>query len=155
MAKRITRTVTAMLLAGNALWGQPAPDQTDPQRNRLLYGYATMSPAGSVVAGTWGAWTLTYTVGKLGIDNAGQILILTRTMSDWALSQTDNPKGDNYLTVRTSGEAKLSARFETRRAWRRPWGRGAVMTVEDGFLKQGDKVVITLGDRSGGSRGSH
>jgi hypothetical protein len=60
MGKRMTRVATLLLLAGGALWGQPAPDQTDSQRNRLLYGYATMSPAGSVVAGAWGAWTLTY-----------------------------------------------------------------------------------------------
>jgi hypothetical protein len=146
----------ALLIAGGA-WCAAATtplDDSDPARNRALYGYAAISPAGNVVAGTWGTWTLTYTVGKLGIDDTGQILILTRTMSDWAPFQTDNPKGDNYVTVRTSGEAKLSARFDNRRAWRRPWWRGLIITVGDGFLKDGDKVIVTLGDRSGGGRGT-
>jgi hypothetical protein len=155
MQRRISLLALLLAVAATAaLQAQPAPDETDPARNRALYGYAAISPTGSAVAGTWGAWTLTYTVGKLGIDDAGQILILTRTMSDWGPFQTDNRKGENYVTVRTSGQAKLSARFDNRHAWRRPWWRGVVITVEDGFLKEGDRVTVTLGDRSGGGRGT-
>jgi len=131
-----------------------AMDDADPVRNRALYGYATIAPEGSVVAGSRGTWTLTYTIGKLGIDDSGQILVLLRLMSDWGAFQTDDPKGENFITVRTSGDARVSASFDRLKAWRRPWNRGLIITVENGYLKEGDRVTIILGDRSAGGPGT-
>lgn len=154
--KKMPPLLLALLIAGGT-WcaAVTAPvDDSDPARNRALYGYAAISPPGNVVAGTWGAWTLTYTVGKLGVDDGGQVLVLAHAVSDWGSFQTDNPKGDGFVSVRTSGRARVSARIDNRRAWRRPWWRGLIITVDDGFLKEGDKVIVTLGDRSGEGRGS-
>lgn len=126
----------------------------DLARNHKLYGYATISPAGDVVAGSWGTWTLTYWVGRLGVDDGGQILILTQAACDWGPFQMDNPKEVNYITVHTTGQARLVARFEPRYANPRPWWRGIVITVKDGYLKYGDQVIVILGDRSGDGLGS-
>ena len=58
------------------------------------------------------------------------------------------------MTVRTTGNASVNARFEPRHASPRPWWRGAVITVTNGYLEEGDTVIVTLGDRSGGGPGS-
>ena len=36
-----------------------------------IYGYATIHPQDDVACGTYGTWTITFTVGKHGIDNGG------------------------------------------------------------------------------------
>ena len=146
--------VTVVLTSGLFAGAQPAQDSTDPARNRLLYGFATMTPADAPVAGSWGTWTLTLTVGRLGIDDGGQIILVARGVSDWAPFQTTSPGADQYVTVRTTGRAHFNVRYDNRRAWKRPWYRGLVITVEEGYLREGDEVVVTLGDRSGGSRGA-
>ena len=56
--------------------------------------------------------------------------------------------------MRTSGDASVNVRFEPRHASPRPWWRGAVITVTNGALEDGDTVSVALGDQSGGSRGS-
>lgn len=124
------------------------------ERNRELYGYATIEPRGEFVAGSWGTWTVTYHVGGLGVDDGGRIFVLTQAATDWGPFQADEPAGDNYMSVRTTGDASVSVRFEPRHASPRPWWRGAVITVGNGALEPGDTVMLALGDRSGGSRGS-
>jgi hypothetical protein len=124
------------------------------ERNRELYGYATIDPGGEIVAGTWGTWTLTYHVGRLGVDDGGRIFALTKAATDWGPFQVDAPEKADYMTVRTTGNASVNARFEPRHASPRPWWRGAVITVTNGYLEEGDTVIVTLGDLSGGGPGS-
>jgi len=126
----------------------------DIARNRDLYGFATISPKEEISAGAWGTWTITYHVGRLGIDDGGRIFILTQAACDWGPFQMDDPKGANYTTVHTTGHAKVKARFERRHASPRPWWRGIEVTVSNGSLQQGDEVIVTLGDRSEGGPGS-
>ncbi len=135
-------------------WGQTHTADEGGLGDSGLYGYATLSPQAKVVAGSWGTWTVTYHVGKLGVDDAGQILLLTRAVSDWGPFQADNSKGDGYASVTTTGHAKISMHFDSRHAFGRPWWRGLVLTLSDGYLQAGDEVNIVLGDRSGGSRGT-
>ncbi len=124
------------------------------ERNRELYGYATIDPEGEFVAGSWGTWTLTYHVGRLGIDDGGRIFVLTQAGTDWGPFQVDDPKKAEYMTVHTTGNASLDARFEPRHASPRPFWRGAVITVSNGALEEGDTVIVTFGDRSSGGPGS-
>lgn len=118
-----------------------------------VYGEATLNPMEEVVAGSFGTWTLTYTVGKHGVDDLGTILIARRLASDWGIPQFDKPGEANYATVSTTGKAKLRAWFDTT-AYIRPWKAAVVIRVYDGSLAPGDKVVVTFGDRSGGGPGS-
>ena len=124
------------------------------ERNRELYGYATIDPEGEIVAGSWGTWTLTYHVGRLGVDDGGRIFVLTQAATDWGPFQVENPEKADYMTVRTTGNASLDARFEPRHASPRPWWRGAVITVSNGALEEGDTIIVTFGDRSSGGPGS-
>jgi len=115
-------------------------------------GKALLDPPGPVVAGCFGTWTITLTVGSLGIDEGGTIKLAQRYASDWQKPQFDRPADPGYTTVSTSGEAKLEPRFEWKGHFR-PWMRCLTLDVFDGTLAPGDLVTIVLGDRSRGSPG--
>ncbi|MEX0831867.1 MAG: DUF3604 domain-containing protein [Nitriliruptoraceae bacterium] len=115
-------------------------------------GTATISPDTPVVAGAFGTWTITITVGRYGIDNSGSAKIAIQSVTDWGLAQLDNPKAPNFATVRHTGEAKARARFEPYGGVR-PWARVLLMEVYDGSLAEGDTIEVTWGDTSGGSPG--
>jgi hypothetical protein len=117
------------------------------------YGYAVVSPDEPVVAGTTGTWQVKYTAGKYGVDDGGTIKVSYKMASDWGTPQMVDPAAFEYLTVRTSGKAKLRIRYETR-AYLRPYFRTIQIDVYDGSLIAGDEVVVTFGDTSGGSKGS-
>ncbi len=51
--------------------------------HEITYGHVTINPKNNVVAGSYGTWTLTLTVGKHGIDDGGHIKIAWRDVSDW------------------------------------------------------------------------
>jgi len=115
-------------------------------------GKVLLDPPGPVLAGCFGTWTVTLTVGSLGIDEGGTIKLAQRYASDWQKPQFDRPADPGYTTARTSGEAKLEPRFE----WKghlRPWMKCLTLDVYDGTLAPGDLVTIVLGDRSHGSPG--
>ena len=118
-----------------------------------VYGRAVVSPAGDVVAGSYGTWRLTLTVGKHGIDDSGRILIARRMAANWGLPQFDRPAEAEYTTVTASGSAVLSARYDPR-AYIRPWRGAVVIDVTDGALCPGDTVTVTFGDTCGGGPGS-
>ena len=115
-------------------------------------GTVLVDPPGPVVAGCFGTWTITLTVGSLGIDEGGTIKFAQRYASDWQKPQFDRPAEPGYTTVCTTGQAKLEPRFE----WKghiRPWMKCLTLDVYDGTLAPGDLVTIVLGDRSQGSPG--
>jgi hypothetical protein len=87
------------------------------------------------------------------VDDGGRIFLLTNIVSDW-IPQTDKPAEPNYVSVSTTGRAKVAARMDRRNAGSRPYWGGVVVTVYDGDLAPGDRVTIVVGDRSGGSRGA-
>ncbi len=104
------------------------------------------------VAGSLSSWTITYTVGKYGIDDKGSILIVQRDISDMQIPQFDHPSKPGYVTVKTNGKAKLKISFHNR-IFIRPWRSGLLIKVYDGALKEGDKVVVTFGDKNSGCPG--
>jgi hypothetical protein len=115
-------------------------------------GKASLDPPGPVVAGCFGTWTITFTVGSLGIDEGGTIKLAQRYASDWQTPQFDRPKEPGFTTVGTSGRAKLVPHFD-KKGHVRPWMKCLVLDVFDGTLAPGDVVTIVLGDRSHGSPG--
>lgn len=114
-------------------------------------GTATISPAGPVVAGEYGAWTISYTVGVSALDEGGRIRLAWRTVSDWGSPQFTAPGAADYVSVSTSANARLAPRYGGEGV--RPWSKTLTIGVGEGALAQGDVVTIVLGDTSGGSPG--
>lgn len=113
-------------------------------------GQTVILPEGEVVAGEMGTWELTYTVGKYGIDDRASLIFAWRNQSDWQLPQFDNPKGEGYSVISTTGDARVKAENTV---WRRPFINSVLVKVSEGFLKEGDVVKLVLGDTSKGSLG--
>lgn len=129
---------------------QTQPWMPDPA---IWYGAVRLEPTLPVVAGSYGSWTITYTAGRYGVDNGGRLKVAMRLASDWGTPQTSDPRADDYLTISTTGQARLEAWYDPK-GHLRPWFRTIVIRVYDGSLREGDQVFIRLGDRTGGSRGS-
>jgi hypothetical protein len=128
------------------------PISTDPR----FIGRAWITPDAPVVAGAWGTWTLTYEVGAYGYDERARLKIASRFASDWGKPQFTDPKAAEYTTVRLETKcetAVASLAFEPR-GQVRPWFKCLVASVADGSLYPGDRIHITVGDRSGGGPGS-
>ena len=120
---------------------------------RVLHGSASLSPGEPVVAGSMGTWRIRYRVGKYGIDDGGKIRVVRRFVSDWGTPQTDRPDQADYLTVSTSGGARVSVSCDPQ-AHVRPWQKSMTVSVNDGCLRRGDTVTLVLGDASAGGPGS-
>lgn len=119
---------------------------------QAFHGWAELSPRDPVVAGSSGTWTITYHVGRYGIDDGGMLRIVRRAVSDGGAPQTTDPAAPNFMTVATTGPAVVHARYDPR-GHVRPWQRCITVYVDDGYLREGDTVTLTLGDATGGSPG--
>ena len=116
-------------------------------------GSVEIKPKTNVIAGSMCTWTLTYTVGRLGVEDGGSIIVAMRSLCDSERPQFDDPKGSGYTTVTTTGKVRLSARYhEASQIY--PWRKTVQIDVFDGQLKEGDIVVVTFGDRRGGGLGA-
>ncbi|MFW9905334.1 MAG: DUF3604 domain-containing protein [Candidatus Thorarchaeota archaeon] len=119
----------------------------------ITYGHSTIAPRDDVVAGSFGTWILTFTVGTHGIDDGGHIKIAWRDVSDWGRPQFQNPGDENFCLVCTSGNAELDVRFENK-GHIRPWRPCLILTIFDGYLAEEDTVTIVYGDTNAGGIGS-
>ena len=122
-------------------------------QSRVLHGSASFSPGEPVVAGSMGTWRIRYRVGKYGIDDGGRIRVVRRFVSDWGTPQTDRPREADFLTVSTSGSARVSVSCDPQ-AHVRPWQKSMTVSVNDGHLREGDTVTLVVGDTSAGGPGS-
>jgi hypothetical protein len=128
------------------------PINTDPR----YIGRGWITPDGPVVAGQYGTWTLGYEVGAYGYDERARLKIGSRFASDWGTPQFTNPAAANYTTVRLESRCPTAVAqigFEPR-GQIRPWFKTLVVSVADGSLYPGDRILITLGDTTGGGPGS-
>jgi hypothetical protein len=128
------------------------PINTQPR----YVGRAWITPNAPVVAGAWGTWTVTYEVGAYGYDERARLKIAWRFASDWGTPQFDDPKAANYTTVRleTKCETAVATIAFEPRGQVRPWFKTVAVAVADGSLYPGDRLHVTIGDRSGGGPGS-
>ena len=127
-------------------------DKSSPQF-RTFYGWAELHPRHLVPAGSLGTWRVTYRVGRYGIDDSGMIRVARRFVSDWGVPQTSDSRAPNYMSISTTGKARVRARYDPK-AHVRPWQKAITIYVDDGFLTEGDTVTLTLGDTSDGSPGT-
>ena len=123
------------------------------QNRAEWFGCASVSPSDPVVAGSYGTWVVRYVVGKYGVDDGGAIKVAYKMASDWGTPQMTDPAGEDYLTVRTTGNAKLKSKYE-KRGYLRPYFRTIKIDVYDGSLVAGDEVIVTVGDTLEGSPGT-
>lgn len=120
--------------------------------DRTWLGWVGLEPTADIVAGGLGTWKLTYHVGRLGIDDGGSLRIARRSVSDLEEPQFEDPHKSGYTTVTTTRSVRLVARYD-RRGHIRPWRGVLQVDVRDGSLGEGDIIVVTFGDRSGGGPG--
>lgn len=115
-------------------------------------------------AGSWQEILLDYEVGASGVADGATFKATFKFYSDWALFQTVDPKGADYLSVEyqagplAPGQSPasvqhLSVRFD-QKGHERPYQKAVIVDVIDGYLNMGDHIVIRLGDRRAGGPGT-
>ncbi len=118
----------------------------------VLYGQAKLSPDGAFEVRSCQTFTLTYTVGRFGIDDNGSLRVVFRFFGDWGGLQMDDPKAPNYVTAVTNLGTKPQLEFRAT-GGSRPWFKALAARISGGYLSEGDTITITFGDTSGGSPG--
>ncbi len=109
-------------------------------------GCAHIVETDAVVAGSMGTWNLVFGVGTVGIGTSGIIRIGTDSDTDWGLPQLHDPTGADYLAVSGPDGSELAAQVPD---------LVTVNVINTGrALIEGEEIVVTYGDRSGGGPGS-
>ena len=104
-------------------------------------GACSLSPAGPVIAGGFGTWTLTYTAGTAGIAPGGGIAVAPPCVHSvrWRLG---------HVTAKTNGNCGVSVRVRNDYPLQYHHAQFpcVFVTVEGAALQAGENVVVTLGD---------
>ena len=114
-------------------------------------GRAEISPEGPLEAGSHVPLTITYTAGPFGIDDTGGLKFSWRTASDSGRPQMSDPKAPNYVTAVASNGARLDIEYNRNNI--RPWVNTIFIRVMSGFLREGDRIIVRIGDPEHGSPG--
>lgn len=115
-------------------------------------------------AGSWQEIIIDYELGASGMADGSWFKATFRFYSDWALFQTADPAGANYISAEyhaaptVTGQSpatvqKLSVRFD-QKGHERPFQKAVIVDTYDGYLKAGDHIIIRLGDRRFGGAGT-
>jgi hypothetical protein len=135
------------------------------ERNKNLPFLGSLScPRSELVAGEWTELQLVYTVGGSGLADGAWLKLAFKFYSDWALFQTSDPAGANYVSAEYhAGELvpgqsaatvqQLKVRFD-QKGHERPFQKAVIIDIVDGYLNPGDRIVIRLGDRRQGGGGT-
>jgi hypothetical protein len=117
-----------------------------------------------LVAGEWTEIVLDYEIGASGMADGAWFKATFKFYSDWALFQTSDPKGANYVSAEyqagplVPGQSaatvqSLKVRFD-QKGHERPFQKAVIVDTADGYLKAGDHIVVRLGDRRFGGAGT-
>ena len=115
-------------------------------------GHATITPQAPCEAGSFASFELTYTAGYFGIDDTGGLKIVHRFASDMGKPQFTDPSGWNFVTAEASNGAVLELRYD-QKGNIRPWDKTLSIRVQRGFLREGDRITVRIGDTRQGSPG--
>ena len=124
---------------------------------KLAIGSATLEGPKSAEVMSHQSWTLLYTAGKAGIRPGGGIRIGMRHLVQWSPPQTQDPKGEGYLTVHASGDVPVKVSIDSGRRFFLEyfaWQNMVEVILPERGLAPGEKIAITYGDRSEGSPGT-
>lgn len=120
-------------------------------------GALSSNTTGPFPAGSSQTIEITYTVGKMPISPGGGILIGRHFMSNHGFLQRNNPKSDNYLSIRSSNPKATFAHATAPLGGMHGNFRGTsqmmVFRLEGTPLTEGETVTLTFGDTSGGGKG--
>lgn len=117
-----------------------------------------------IVAGSWQEIVIDYEVGAAGMADGSWFKATFRFYSDFALFQTVDPAGANYVSAEyhaaptVPGQSpatiqKLGVRFD-QKGHERPFQKAVIVDTFDGYSKAGDHIIIRLGDRRFGGPGT-
>ncbi len=117
-----------------------------------------------LVAGSWNELVLDYEVGASGVADGAWFKATFKFYSDWALFQTVDPHGANYVSAEyqagplVKGQSaatvqSLKVRFD-QKGHERPFQKAVIVDTVDGYLNAGDHIIIRLGDRRMGGPGT-
>lgn len=118
--------------------------------NQEFMGNMLISPEHDVIAGEFSTWTFTFTAGEYGVDDRGSLRIAWRSVSDWDTPQFTEPSEPGYTTVHINGNAKANISFAK---FERPFGNSILVDIHHGYLKKGDQIIVTMGERAEGGPG--
>jgi hypothetical protein len=101
---------------------------------------------------------------QLVTDSSMMIFHSDQKLQDWALFQTSDSARDNYVSAEyravkvVPGQTpatvqELAVRFD-QKGHERPFQKAIIIDIVDGYLNPGDQIVIRLGDRRFGARGT-
>ena len=123
-----------------------------PAEDPVLYGHVALEPRGAFEARSLQTFTLTYTAGRYGLDDTGSIRVVFRFTADWGHLQTSDPAAPNYVSATSSTGVPLRVSYDAD-GHQRPWYKALTVMVTKGYLREGERIVVTFGDRTGGSPG--
>ncbi|MGZ2487676.1 hypothetical protein ACVITL_006261 [Rhizobium pisi] len=118
----------------------------------------------TLTAGEWTELSLVYEIGAVGLADGAWLKLAFKFYSDWALFQTSDPTGANYVSAEYQAAAPfagqspatvrgLKVRFD-QKGHERPFQKAIIIDVVDGYLNPGDRIIIRLGDRRQGGAGT-
>jgi hypothetical protein len=118
----------------------------------------------ALTAGQWTEVIVDYTVGASGLADGAWIKGTFKFYSDWALFQTSDPKKDNYVSAEyipgplhpgqtPATVQSLAVRFD-QKGHERPFQKAVIIDIVDGYMNPGDRIIVRLGDRRWGARGT-
>ncbi|MEM7744924.1 MAG: hypothetical protein AAF409_14545, partial [Pseudomonadota bacterium] len=114
-------------------------------------GSATLEGPSSCEVRSFQTLTIRYIAGRFGLDDTGGIMIAMRWVSDGGTLQTDDPSAMNFVSARSSTGVPLELFVEP--YGYRPWTLALRISVKGGYIRPGEEIEVTLGDRTGGSPG--
>ena len=118
----------------------------------------------TLTAGQWTELLIDYTVGGSGLADGAWIKGTFKFYSDWALFQTTDPKRDDYVSAeyvpgplrpgQTPATVQgLSVRFD-QKGHERPFQKAIIIDIVDGYMNPGDRILVRIGDRRYGAKGT-
>lgn len=116
-----------------------------------------VADTGPFVAGSLATVTQTWTAGSRGIARGGAIWVARHFNTVYGAFQTDDPAGQDYVTVATSDadavfEAETIMASGPHGGFRAP-EPAVAFRVTEGAVDPGETVTVTYGDTSGGGPG--
>jgi len=117
-----------------------------------------------LVAGQWTEIVLDYEIGASGVADGAWFKATFKFYSDWALFQTVDPTGANFVSAEYHAGAllpgqspasvqSLKVRFD-QKGHERPFQKSIIVDTVDGYLNAGDHIIVRLGDRRAGGPGT-
>jgi hypothetical protein len=133
-------------------------DEAAARGKKLGVGAVRLLGPRSVTAYSHQTWTICYTAGAAGLKpGAGLRIALRHMQRQSAVPQAQAPRQENYITARA--DDNVPVKVETPNGWKVfmwqyfPWQNIIQVKLPNKGLQPGQKLYVTIGDRSGGSPG--